>query len=92
MRFEPSSTIIDLFDGADGEPEGAKVVAKILECPVSRVRNWRREKGSNGTGGLIPHKYIAQLLAAAKRLDLDLQPGDFVTAERLQSMKSGAAS
>lgn len=88
MSHEPATSIIQLFAGADGEPDGVKAVAAVLGCPASRIRMWRRAKGSNGTGGIIPHKYIADLIAAAKRLDLDLQPGDFVTAARL---KGGAS-
>lgn len=90
MRCEPASTIIDQFKGADGEPDGVKAVAAILGCPESRVRGWRREKGPNGTGGLIPLKYMPDLIAGAKERGIDLQPGDFVTAERLKQRASHA--
>ncbi len=88
MTYEPATSVINAFAGADGIDDPVKAVATILSCPASRIRMWRREKGSNGTGGLIPHKYIPELLAAAARLGIDLQPGDFVTPLRLQAKKA----
>lgn len=85
MHHEPASAVLELFVGADGESDPIKAVAAILGCSAARVRGWRRAKGSNGTGGVIPHWHQPKLIEAADRLKLDLQPGDFVTSERLKS-------
>lgn len=90
MRHEPAASIIELFAGTNGVDDGVKAVAAVLKCPESRVRNWLRKKGSNGTGGIIPHKYIPKLIEAAAAAGRDLQPGDFVTAARLSA--AGAQS
>lgn len=85
---EPASSIVELFNGVGGEPDGVKVVAAALSAPASRVRNWRRAKGANGTGGIIPHWYMSQLLQFAALHNIDLQPGDFATVLRLQAKKA----
>lgn len=56
---------------------GPAAVAAILEIDVSNVHRWKYPKERGGQGGLVPSRYQVLLLDAAKRLGLDLGPGDF---------------
>lgn len=81
MKKDPASTIIDHVGGLEAAAELASSSDDLV--PVSRVRGWQREKGSNGTGGYIPVKYMPRMIENAAKRGIDLQPGDFATPERI---------
>lgn len=81
MRLDPAHTIIEHVGGLEAAADLAS--SSEDQVPVSRVRAWRRAKGSNGTGGHIPLKYMPRMLTNAASRGIDLQPGDFVTPERI---------
>ena len=56
---------------------GAPIVAKWTGADVTRVRRWTYPKSRGGTGGLIPAKWQADLLAKARAAGVKLTPADF---------------
>ena len=62
----PAAKVIKAFDGVTK-------LADALECDKSTVSCWN----SRGEG-LIPSKWQAKIMDAAKRLNIDLNPADLV--------------
>jgi len=71
MRCDPADTIIKKFNGLTA-------VAAIVRITPHSVMRWRRPRECGGTGGMIPHWHMAKLLEAAKELEIDLDPADFL--------------
>lgn len=81
---------VSIFDTyADMEPAkhivfalgGPSEVSRVVGVHRTRVSNWMRSKEKGGTGGLIPLKYVAQLLAFAKRKGVELSADDFIPVQ-----------
>lgn len=80
--MEPAASIIRHFGGA-------QKVAEIVGKHPSRVYRWAYpESDREGTGGVIPAKDQRRLLDHAKATGIDLEPGDFFDASRLQALRS----
>lgn len=56
---------------------GFEAVAGWLRLHLSNVYRFTYPRSRGGTGGLIPAKYQATLLAKAREANIDLQPLDF---------------
>jgi hypothetical protein len=83
--MEPAASIIRLMGGAQD-------VGDIVGKHPSRVYRWTYpESVREGTGGVIPAKDQRKLLDHAKAKGIDLQPGDFFDATRLQAILAEAA-
>jgi len=83
--MEPAASIIRHMGGA-------QVVGPIVGKHPSRVYRWTYpESVREGTGGIIPAKDQRKLLDHAKANEIDLQPGDFFDASRLQALAKEAA-
>ena len=57
---------------------GHKAVAEMTGTSLTNVYRWTYPKENGGTGGLIPAKYQAPLLASAKERGVDLNASDFI--------------
>lgn len=66
----PAHIVITKFGG-----HGA--VAEALNIDLSRVYRWTYDKARGGTGGIIPAKHQAALMAAAQVRGVELSPADF---------------
>ena len=60
---------------------GHKAVAEMTGTSLTNVYRWTYPKESGGTGGLIPAKYQAPLLTAAKKSGINLLASDFINGE-----------
>lgn len=56
---------------------GVAVVAKITKRAESTIHKWKYSKEKGGTDGLIPSEAQTELMAAALRGEVDLEPADF---------------
>jgi hypothetical protein len=69
--MEPARTIIDSLGGPT-------VVSRALTIHRTAIYYWLRpRKRGRGTGGVIPFKYRAPLIAHARAHGIRLRPGDF---------------
>lgn len=59
---------------------GVANVARITGRNAVSVHKWRHSKAKGGTGGLIPVEPAQELMAAALRGEVDLNPSDFFAA------------
>lgn len=75
--MEPATKIIASLGGTSA-------VAEIAGVHRTRVSNWKRPKGSGGTGGVIPFKHVPALIAAAREKGVDLSADDFLPMEPAQ--------
>jgi hypothetical protein len=67
-KLDPAATIIDMCGGIDA-------TAAIVGCNRSTVYRWMQPDGPrDGTGGIVPLRYVKALLQAAPALT----PGHFV--------------
>lgn len=60
---------------------GHQAVAEMVGVNVSRVHRWTYDKSRGGTGGVIPTRHQAPLLAAARARGIPLEPADFFANE-----------
>lgn len=67
---EPASTIIKRCGGIG-------TVADWLRLNRTSVLRWTHPKDRGGTGGLIPSKHQAALIAAAREHGKSVEPRDF---------------
>jgi len=65
---------------------GAKSTAHIAGIKTPKVYNWSYPRHKRGSGGVIPAHRQVILLSYARAHDIDLQPGDFFDASRLQAI------
>ncbi len=80
MTMEPANSIITYLGGA-------KAVSEIVEKHVSRVYRWTYpETVREGTGGLIPAREQRKLLEYCRDNDIELQPADFFSADRIKAV------
>lgn len=79
VGMEPAHSIIALF--ATDTESGAAVVSKITGTSYAAPYRWKRQKGSNGTGGTIPSRYQPALLSAAQARGLPLRPEHFMPGQ-----------
>jgi len=57
----------------------ATVVGEALNISADEVWRWNRPIGrSRGRGGLVPDRYQARILAAARERGVDLRPEDLI--------------
>ena len=56
---------------------GAREVNRITGRALVTIYKWCMSKPQGGTGGLIPSDVQQQLMAAARRGEVDLTPDDF---------------
>lgn len=75
--MEPAASIIKLFGGA-------QAVAEIIGKHFSRVYRWTYPESRGGCGGMVPARDQRALLDHARKNQIDLQPGDFFSADRLR--------
>jgi hypothetical protein len=73
--MEPASTVIRLCGGPNA-------VSKVVGVHRTRVWNWTVERERGGTGGLIPQKHHAKILAFAMDNKIPLGPEHFVQLPR----------
>lgn len=59
---------------------GINAVAEITGAHFTWVTRWRLPKDQTGTGGTIPQKHVAALLAHAKAKAIDLSLEEFFPA------------
>lgn len=59
---------------------GPVAVGRIVGRSHSAVCKWKAPPSSGGTGGLIPARHQAPLLAYARRHGIPLTPNDFIPA------------
>lgn len=57
---------------------GARRVAEISGVTTEAVRKWQRKMATAGGGGLVPARYQAVLLRAAKAEGVDLSADDLI--------------
>ncbi len=60
---------------------GTVAVATICGLDAGSVSAWKRAKSRKGTGGLIPSRHHAPLLAYARRHNIPLTPADLIPAD-----------
>lgn len=60
---------------------GHRAVAEMAGVDLSRVHRWTYPRERGGTGGIIPSRHQAVILAKAQERGLPLQAGDFFDAE-----------
>lgn len=60
---------------------GAKAVAGALRITLASVHRWKYSIARGGTGGLVPARWQAPLLAWATSVGIDLSPSDFFSVE-----------
>jgi hypothetical protein len=76
--LDPASTIITRFGGV-------AAVADLLNLNRTSVLRWTHPKDRGGTGGLVPSKHQADLMAKAQERGVKIQPADFFGAKRDQA-------
>jgi hypothetical protein len=76
MRCEPANTIITKF-------KGLKPLAEAADVTVHSVMRWRKPKEKGGTGGVIPHWHIDDILIAAKARGIDIRETDFLPVSKV---------
>jgi len=81
--LEPASTIIKRIGGI-------AVVADLLKLNRTSVLRWTHPRDRGGTGGLVPSKHQADLMAKAREKGVAIQPADFF-AKRTPSKQGEAA-
>lgn len=69
-KHEPASTLIAAFGGL-------MAVSRITKASLVTVQRWTYDH-ARGTGGFIPRKHHAALIAAAKERGVELTPAIFV--------------
>lgn len=69
-ELEPAATVVFRLGGV-------AAVADATGVHWSRVYSWMSPKAIGGTGGLIPHRHHAKLLAYARKHKKRLRPQDF---------------
>ncbi|WP_171986770.1 hypothetical protein [Sinorhizobium sp. A49] len=50
---------------------------------VHSVMRWRKPKEKGGTGGVIPHWHIDDILLAAKARGIDIRETDFLPVSKV---------
>jgi hypothetical protein len=68
--MEPARTIIRKLGGAT-------YVSRALTLHRTAIYYWLRPPNKRGTGGVIPCKYRARLIAHAREHGIKLKPADF---------------
>ncbi|GGE18393.1 hypothetical protein GCM10011390_41980 [Aureimonas endophytica] len=74
VHLDPARTVI-------AKVGGVNAVAMITGKSLTRVYRWMYSQSRGGTGGFIPQKDAAKLLAHAKANRIKLSPADFFPAE-----------
>jgi hypothetical protein len=82
---EPANTIIALLGGI-------RPTAIAAETTETTVRRWRLPIESGGTGGFIPRKKHAALLALARQIGVDLPPLAFLDVSALPERAASEAA
>ncbi|MHA4731216.1 hypothetical protein [Ensifer adhaerens] len=75
MRCEPANTIIKKF-------KGLKPLAEVTGVTVHSVMRWRKPREQGGTGGVVPHWHIDEILRAAQERGIDIREIDFLPVSR----------
>jgi hypothetical protein len=73
--LDPASTIIKRFGGI-------AAVADMLKLNRTSVLRWTHPRERGGTGGLVPTKHQADLMAKARERGVAIKPADFFAAKR----------
>ena len=68
--LEPARTIIDMCGGV-------KALSQMINVAKSNVYRWSYPVERGGSGGMIPTRQQAKLLAAARAKGIDLRPEHF---------------
>ncbi len=75
--MNPAQKVIKKFGGV-------RVLAEAIGMQTPGVYKWTYEKERGGTGGLIPSDKQVEVVAAAKRLNVDLSASDFFPEDSFQ--------
>lgn len=57
---------------------GTVTVSKIVGRTPGAISKWQAPRSRGGTGGLIPARYYAPLLAYARQHGIDLTPAELI--------------
>mgnify|MGYP000623576320 CR=1 FL=1 len=74
MSENPAERVIRIMGGPSA-------VAEICGVHVTRVFDWKRERGVRGFGGLIPANHQQTLIDHARANQLELKAEDFFAAK-----------
>lgn len=75
-KLDPAYSVIRKFDTA--ERKGSFVLSQRLGLARSAVTKWTLPRERSGTGGHIPPRYYADILAFAREVGVQLDPSEFV--------------
>lgn len=91
--LDPARTVIAKISGRDADKsQSAKAakVAAILGLDRSTVYKWMMPREKKGTGGLVPARYHAELLAYARAHRIKLRESDFFSRRHREDVQSVA--
>jgi hypothetical protein len=74
--MEPAASLIKLFGGPTK-------VARICGLHRTRVAHWRTASDKGGTGGAIPHRHHATLIAHARSHRIRIKASDFIKMDAI---------
>jgi hypothetical protein len=83
--MEPAATIVAKLGGPSA-------VSRDLGVHRTRVSNWMRPRDKGGTGGIIPHWHVADLLQIARDKGVALEDKDFAPVVPSPESPSGEAA
>lgn len=78
---EPASSIIKRCGGVP-------TVARWLDLNRTSVLRWTHPRDKGGTGGLVPSKHQADLMAKAQESGVAIEPADFFDAGNRQGAEA----